>query len=400
MEFCRSGTQAVGKVLVSLDNLVQADNGWLDIMVTEELRVSTVVSASPNRIYTAWMDERMHSAFTGQKATVDHWVGGRLTAAGGYIDATHVLLDTGKRVVLTWRTADFPLDSADSQVEVTFEPIAGGTKIIIHQTDIPHGQAETYKKTWRTVYLEPMKKFFSSRGAAKKAMLDAGRRGVLPVPGGERKGRRPILGPRPGRDENGVLLPQKPIPRRPSPSEVRRAASAAAAEVKAAAKKAAEKEARERKKNAKIAAKKAAAERASARKSLIAARQKAAKDEADEKARIAKKAADDEAKRKATIAREKALAKKVAAKAAADKKQADKQAALEKKRASDALKKAAAQEKAAAAKAAAAEKKAAKKAADDQKKADAKKEKAAADKKQAAADKKQAAADKKQAAAD
>ncbi|MEM7608645.1 MAG: SRPBCC domain-containing protein, partial [Myxococcota bacterium] len=180
----------------------------------EELRVSTVVHASPNRIYQAWMDERLHSAFTGQRATVDQWVGGRLTAAGDYIDATHVALETGRRIVLTWRTADFPLDAADSKVEISFEPVAGGTRVVVHHTDIPDGQSEKYKKTWRTVYLEPMKKFFASKGAAKRAVLDAGKRGVLPTPGERRRGRRPILGPRPGRDAEGkvVKTPPKPPP--------------------------------------------------------------------------------------------------------------------------------------------------------------------------------------------
>ena len=144
------------------------------------------------------MDERRHTAFTGQRATVDQWVGGRLTAADGYIVATNILLDTGRRIVMTWRTADFPLDAPDSQVEVRFEPVAGGTKVQVHHTGIPEGQRDLYKKTWRTVYLDPMRRFFASKAAQKRALKDAKKRGVLPAPGRSRIGRRPILGPRPG----------------------------------------------------------------------------------------------------------------------------------------------------------------------------------------------------------
>ncbi len=167
-------------------------------MATEELSVSSLISASPNRIYATWMDERRHTAFTGQRSTVDPWVGGRLTAADGYIDATHILLDTGRRIVMTWRTADFPLDAPDSQVEIRFEAVAGGTRVQVHHTGIPEGQRDRYKKTWRSVYLDPMKRFFASKGAQKKALRDAKKRGVLPAPGRVRTGRRPILGPRPG----------------------------------------------------------------------------------------------------------------------------------------------------------------------------------------------------------
>ncbi len=160
----------------------------------EELKVSSLIPSSPNSIYAAWMDERRHSAFTGKRATVDQWVGGRLTAADGYIDATHILLDTGRRIVLTWRTSDFPTEVADSQVEVLLEPVAGGTRVIIQHTEIPAGQAEQYKKLWRSLYLESMKRFFSSPESARRALRDASRKGVMPTPD-QRHGRRPILAP-------------------------------------------------------------------------------------------------------------------------------------------------------------------------------------------------------------
>ncbi|MEZ4249181.1 MAG: SRPBCC domain-containing protein, partial [Polyangiales bacterium] len=106
---------------------------------TEELKLSALIPASPNAIYAAWMDERRHSAFTAGRATVDQWVGGRVTAVDSFVDATHILLDTGRRIVMTWRTADFPVDSPDSQVEVSLEPGPGGTRVSIHQTGIPAG---------------------------------------------------------------------------------------------------------------------------------------------------------------------------------------------------------------------------------------------------------------------
>ena len=70
-------------------------------MDTEEFTVSSVIPASPNRIYSAWMDERHHSAFTGARATVDPWVGGRVVSRDGFIDATHVYLVTGNRIAMT-----------------------------------------------------------------------------------------------------------------------------------------------------------------------------------------------------------------------------------------------------------------------------------------------------------
>ncbi|MEM9070952.1 MAG: SRPBCC domain-containing protein, partial [Myxococcota bacterium] len=140
---------------------------------TEELKVSAHITASPNAIYAAWMDERRHSAFTGRRATVDPWVGGRVTGDDGKIDATHIHLDTGRRIVMTWRTSEFPVKAHDSRVEIRLEPVAGGTTVSVHQTDIPDGLSTSIKKIWRSLYLDSMKRFFSSREAARKALRDA-----------------------------------------------------------------------------------------------------------------------------------------------------------------------------------------------------------------------------------
>jgi uncharacterized protein YndB with AHSA1/START domain len=126
----------------------------------EEIRVSSLIQASPNSIYAAWLDERRHGAFTGGRATVEPWVGGRHTAWDGYIEGILVELDTGRKIVMTWRTTEFPEDAPDSSVEVHLEPVAGGTKVTIAHTQIPDGQGAQYKDGWRTHYLDPMKKFF------------------------------------------------------------------------------------------------------------------------------------------------------------------------------------------------------------------------------------------------
>ena len=152
-------------------------------MDTEEFTVSSVIPESPNRIYSAWMDERHHSAFTGARATVDPWVGGRVIAHDGLIDATHVYLVTGSRIAMTWRTRDFPKGSNDSQVDITFEPIAGGTQIEVKHTKIPPGLGAACEKIWTKLYLGPMKDYFGKPGAMKAAYAAAKKAGHLPLSG-------------------------------------------------------------------------------------------------------------------------------------------------------------------------------------------------------------------------
>ena len=172
-------------------------------MDTEEFTVSSVIPASPNRIYSAWMDERHHSAFTGTRATVDPWVGGRVVSDDGFIDATHVYLVTGSRIAMTWRTRDFPKGANDSHVDITFESIAGGTKIEVAHTKIPPGLGKACEKLWKKLYLDSMTKYFGEPEAMRAAYKAAKKAGHLPLSG--------IKASRPAPRRPFVPPPQLPV---------------------------------------------------------------------------------------------------------------------------------------------------------------------------------------------
>ena len=182
----------------------------LRTMDTEEFTVSSVIPASPNRIYSAWMDERHHAAFTGTRATVDPWVGGRVVSDDGHIDATHVYLVTGSRIAMTWRTRDFPKGSNDSHVDITFEPVAGGTKIEVAHTKIPPGLGKACEKLWKKLYLDPMVKYFGEPEAMRVAYKAAKKAGHLPLSG--------IKASRPAPRRPFVPPPQLPV-EDPDPDE-------------------------------------------------------------------------------------------------------------------------------------------------------------------------------------
>lgn len=152
-------------------------------METEEFRVSVVIRTSPNRVYEAWLDERQHTAFTGARASVAPWVGGRHTCLDGFAAGTLVRFDTGRSILMTWRASDFPAQAPDSTVEVLFEPIAGGVKLTVVHSGIPAGLGGKYKELWRDHYLDPLKKVLTKPGAMQDALRAAARAGRMPIPG-------------------------------------------------------------------------------------------------------------------------------------------------------------------------------------------------------------------------
>jgi len=128
---------------------------------TDSVLVSEIIPASRERIYAAWLDSRQHSAFTGEEARIEPKVCGKHSAFGGYASGRNIELEPGRRIVQTWRSAEFPDGSPDSRVEVTLEETGGGTLVTLLHTEIPHGQADRYREGWLKFYLEPLKRFFA-----------------------------------------------------------------------------------------------------------------------------------------------------------------------------------------------------------------------------------------------
>jgi activator of HSP90 ATPase len=129
----------------------------------DSLEMSETFSAKPLAIYTSWIEGSAHAAMTGSPAESDPIVGGEFSAWDGYISGTYTTLEHGRRIVQAWRTTDFPAGAPDSILEIVFEPLKTGTKLTLHHTDIPEGQAGDYRKGWIEFYFEPMKRHFRKK---------------------------------------------------------------------------------------------------------------------------------------------------------------------------------------------------------------------------------------------
>jgi uncharacterized protein YndB with AHSA1/START domain len=132
-----------------------------DAVTNESILISEVIPATPQRIFSAWMDSAEHSAFTGDEAIVVPEVGGEHQSAGGYIKGRTLELNEGSRIVQSWRTTEFPAESPDSRVEITLEPTLGGTLVTLLHTDIPVGQGDRYRQGWNEYYLSRLKTYFA-----------------------------------------------------------------------------------------------------------------------------------------------------------------------------------------------------------------------------------------------
>ncbi len=133
-----------------------------------EFVVSTILPATPDEVYDAWMSSGGHSAMTGSPATISPEIGGEFDAWDGYIHGKNINLDRGVLIVQYWRTSEFSADEEDSLLEINLKPAGNQTELTLRHSNLPpHGMQ--YKEGWVESYFEPMKEYFEVHKAPTKS---------------------------------------------------------------------------------------------------------------------------------------------------------------------------------------------------------------------------------------
>ena len=125
-------------------------------MSTSTITLSRVVAATPERVFSAWVDAEQLAAWwwpqlAGTTYDVDARPGGRFRIHGPAIGATvsgvYTEVDRPQRLSFTWVWQDEgePETAVEDIVVVTFAPEGGGTLVTVAHTSsahVPDGGAE------------------------------------------------------------------------------------------------------------------------------------------------------------------------------------------------------------------------------------------------------------------
>jgi activator of HSP90 ATPase len=130
-------------------------------------KLASVIPASPEAIYDAWLDSSGHSAMTGAKATASDKAGAAFAAWDGYISGRNIELIRGQRIVQSWRTSQFAAADPDSIITVTLAPAEGGARLTLEHANVPDGEGHRGYENggWEDYYFAPMKAYFVKRAA-------------------------------------------------------------------------------------------------------------------------------------------------------------------------------------------------------------------------------------------
>jgi len=125
------------------------------------IKQTVIIPADPEEVYEAFVNAKIHSEFTGSKATCDPTVGGKFTAWDGYIFGKNLELEKGKKIVQEWKTTEWPTGYGPSKFELTLKKVKNGTEITMVHSNVPEEQAAELADGWDQFYWTPLKEYFS-----------------------------------------------------------------------------------------------------------------------------------------------------------------------------------------------------------------------------------------------
>lgn len=128
--------------------------------------LTSIIPASAQEIYDAWLDSLAHSAMTGGAATMSDEIGAEVSAWDGYISGRNLELVPGERIVQSWRTTRFTDEHEDSIITVMLEDADDGTLLTLVHSNVPDEQRTYEEGGWESNYFEPMKVYFGNLARA------------------------------------------------------------------------------------------------------------------------------------------------------------------------------------------------------------------------------------------
>ncbi len=131
---------------------------------TETIRQTIIIPAHVSLVYRAFTDSKVHSEFTGAKATGGHKIAAKFTAWDGYITGKVLDLIPNKFIMQEWQTTSWPAGFGPSILELHFLPKKVAkrdvTEITLIHSKVPAQDAESYAKGWDEYYWQPLKEYF------------------------------------------------------------------------------------------------------------------------------------------------------------------------------------------------------------------------------------------------
>lgn len=121
--------------------------------------------AAPDRLFDMYLDAKTHAAFTGAPVTITPKTGSSFSAFDGMLSGTLLHLEPKRLIVQSWRSANWPAESIESTLVLSFWPEEDGGRIELVHANVPQQDFAGVCHGWEKYYWTPWRNFLGDRNA-------------------------------------------------------------------------------------------------------------------------------------------------------------------------------------------------------------------------------------------
>lgn len=129
------------------------------------IRQTVTLNASPEELFSTYLDSKKHAAVIGDKVAISRKVGARFTAFGGMLRGRNLVILPNRVIVQSWRAKTWKKRDADSILILQFRPAKGGGQIDLVHLGMPDYDYRPIKQGWPKYYWNPWKTYLKKRRA-------------------------------------------------------------------------------------------------------------------------------------------------------------------------------------------------------------------------------------------
>lgn len=127
--------------------------------MAKTIQQSVKFSASPERLFTIYVNSKQHGAATHSTASVSRKVGGKFTAFNEALVGKMLAIVPNRMIVQSWRGSDWKKSEPDSILILTFSKASRGARLGLVHANIPDRHYAGIRRGWTKYYWNPWRAY-------------------------------------------------------------------------------------------------------------------------------------------------------------------------------------------------------------------------------------------------
>ncbi|MFT4570637.1 MAG: activator of HSP90 ATPase [Hyphomicrobiaceae bacterium] len=119
------------------------------------LQLTVTLPGSPDELFDAYTDQKLHGAWVGSPMFVATSPGGEFRAFNDQVSGRILHTAPKRMIVQTWRSMGWKPGDGDSVLIITLTAVGSETQLDLVQVGIPDDDFDNVEKGWESYYWKP-----------------------------------------------------------------------------------------------------------------------------------------------------------------------------------------------------------------------------------------------------